>query len=186
MFEAELVKMKHPKEIKIANPYIDNAKAYVYGKQNVLYPFRLGLGSQLLLFDKAPRDGVEINLTAMLGTSLALLKPVYLDIIKETGSRYIDVVSEKYDENQHFPTNIYGYSGFSKGLGDTKLIAGGYVKTGLSFDWAQKDEKILALEAGIVADLYPKRLPVMAAISGVPNKWNYISFYATLTWGKKY
>src|SRR5690606_7525389 len=74
MFEAEIVKMKHPKEIKIVNPYFDDAKSYVYGKKNVLNVLRLGLGTQALLFDRAPKDGIEIRASFMGGLSLGLLK----------------------------------------------------------------------------------------------------------------
>ena len=34
LLSGELVTMKHPKEEKRLNPYIDNTKRYVYGKMN--------------------------------------------------------------------------------------------------------------------------------------------------------
>jgi hypothetical protein len=187
MFEAEFVKIKHPKEVKVGNPYYDNAKSYVYGKKNMFNSLRLGIGTQFLIFDRAPANGVEIRLTTMIGVSQGILKPVYLDIIKESNNQNaVEVVSEKYNEYEHFPDyNIYGYSGFSSGLGELSFLTGGYFKTGLSFDWASKDNKILALETGTVIDVFPKRVPIMANLPGVVNKWEFISFYASLSWGKK-
>lgn len=187
IFETDLVKIKHPKEIKVVNPFFDNAKSYVYGKKNAFFALRVGAGSQFLLFDKAPQDGVEINFHVMGGASLGLLKPIYLEILKETNNAFIfDVVTEKYDELRHFPGNIYGYSGFNKGLNELTLKPGGYLKTGLSFDWSTKDNKILALETGTVLDLYPKQIPIMADFPNVNNKSVFISFYANITFGKKY
>ncbi len=186
-FEAEIVKIKHPKEIKVINPYYDNAKSYVYGKQNAFYPFRFGIGTQFLLFDKAPKDGVEISFTIMAGPSVGILKPIYLEILKDNGNPYyLDVVSEKFDKDKHNPSNIYGYSGFNKGLNEISTMLGGYVKTGFNFDWSAKDDKILMIETGAVIDFYGKDIPIMANFSNVTNKPAYISLYASVIFGKKY
>lgn len=186
-FETELAKVKHPKEIKVVNPYFDNAKSYVYGKKNAFYTLRAGMGTQFLLFDKAPQDGVEISFTIMGGLSQGLLKPIYLEIIKETNINYqYEIVTERYNEYEHFAGNIYGYSGFLKGLNELNLVTGGYVRSGLSFDWSSKDNKILSLETGTIIDLYPKRVPIMADFGELKNKQVFISFYANLLLGKKY
>lgn len=186
-FELELVKLKHPKEIKVVNPYYDNAKSYVYGKQNAFYPLRLGVGTQFLVFDKAAKDGVEISFNVMAGTSLGLLKPIYLEILKDNGNPYyLDVVSEKFNKDLHNPSNIYGYSGFNKGLNETTMMIGGYIKSGFTFDWSSKDDKIVLLETGAVIDFYSKKVPIMANFSSDINKSAFISLYASILFGKKY
>ena len=186
-FEIELVKLKHPKEIKVVNPYYDNAKSYVYGKQNAFYPLRLGVGTQFLIFDKAAKEGVEISFNIMAGTSIGLLKPIYLEILKDNGNPfYLDVVSEKFNKDLHNPGNIYGYSGFNKGLNETSILLGGYIKSGFTFDWSNKDEKIVLLETGAVIDFYSRKVPIMANFSSDINKSAFISLYASILFGKKY
>ncbi|MFH0867027.1 MAG: hypothetical protein V1904_12595, partial [Bacteroidota bacterium] len=49
MFEIEITGMKHPKEIKSINPYFDNAKSYVYGKENYFFILRGGMGRQKVI-----------------------------------------------------------------------------------------------------------------------------------------
>ncbi len=186
-FESELSYVKHPKEFKTSNPYFNNSKLYVYGKQNSLYNFRTGVGTNLLIFDRAPKEGVEISTTLMAGSVIGLLKPIYLEIIKESSNPYDpSIVSEKFDKNLHNETNILGYSGFTKGFNELKVQPGLYVKAGLNFDWSTKDEKILNLETGAVIDQFFKPVPIMADFVNLKNKSTFISLYATLTFGKKY
>lgn len=186
-FEAEIVKMKHAKEIKVVNPYYNNSKSYVYGKENVFYPFRTGVGSQFLIFDRAPKDGVEISATFMGGASWGLLKPVYLEVLKDSNNPFEPVlVSEKFNKNLHDERNILGYSGFIKGLNEMSMIPGIYVKSGLNFDWASKDERIMGVETGVVVDYFFKEVPIMAEFQNIKNQRAFISLYATILFGKKY
>ena len=46
MWEAEIVNMKHPKEVRSVNPYFDNAKSFFYGKLNSMMVVRAGIGQQ--------------------------------------------------------------------------------------------------------------------------------------------
>jgi hypothetical protein len=186
-FEAEVVKLRHPKEVKIVNPYYSNAKSYVYGKENSFFTLRTGLGSQFLIFDKAPKEGVEISLVTMGGISWGLLKPVYLEIIQDNvDPNQPDIVSERFDKNQHNITNILGYSGFNKGLNELSVVPGLYIKSGLSFDWSVKDDKVLSLEAGAVVDYFAKPIPIMAEFDQIKNDRLFLSLYATILFGKKY
>lgn len=186
-FEAELAKIKHPKEIKVVNPYYNNAKSYVYGKENMFYPLRTGIGSQYLIFDKASKDGVEVSVTVMTGASWGILKPVYLEVIKDNNNPFEpELVSEKFDKNLHDERNILGYSGFNKGLDELSVIPGIYLKSGFNFDWGTKDNKILMIETGAVLDYFFKEVPIMAEFENVKNKNSYISLYATILFGKKY
>ena len=187
LFETELVNIKHPKEYKTSNPYFNNSKLYVYGKQNSFFSLRTGVGTNLLIFDRAPKDGVEISTTLMGGVSWGLLKPIYLEIIKDSGSPFDpEVVSEKFNKYEHNETNILGYSGFTKGMDELKLHPGLYAKAGLNFDWSAKDDKILSLEVGTVIDQYFSVVPIMADFENLKNKSTFISLYATITFGKKY
>jgi hypothetical protein len=186
-FESELVKMKHPKEIKVVNPYFEDAKSYVYGKKNSFFVLRTGLGSQTLIFDRAPKDGVEINFVYTGGFAAGFTKPIYLDILVETNTQYVyQLKSEKYNEEEHFPNNIYGYSGFTKGFDELKFHPGIYLKTGLNFDWASQDDVIKSLEVGALFDAYTHQIPIMAPFENLKNKQTFLCFYANVILGKKY
>lgn len=187
VLETELANIKHPKEYKISNPYFNNSKLYVYGKENSFFCLRTGVGTNFLIYDRAPKDGVEISSTFMTGVSWGILKPIYLEIIKDSGNPFNpDLVSEKFDKYTHNESNILGYSGFGKGLDELKYQIGIYGKAGLNFDWSVKDDKIINLEAGTVIDQFFSPVPIMADFNNLKNKSTFISLYATLTFGKKY
>lgn len=187
IFEADISKIKHPKEVKVINPYYDGAKSYVYGKENSFFTARIGAGTQFLIFDKAPKDGVEISFSILGGLSLGMLKPIYYEILKDNGNPYyLDLVSEKFDKDKHNVYNIYSYSGFNKGFNELSTIPGAYVKAGFNFDWSGKDDKILMLETGTVIDVFATRVPIMANFDNLKQKQAFISLYATILFGKKY
>jgi hypothetical protein len=187
MFELEVAKIRHPKEVKIVNPFYSNSKSYVYGKENSFFAVRTGIGSQFLIFDKAPKEGVEVSFVAMGGASWGVLKPIYLEIIQDNINPFDPIiVSERFDKNRHNPSNILGYSGFNKGLSELGLIPGLYLKSGLSFDWSVRDDKVLSLEAGTVVDYYAKPVPIMAEFDNIKNQRLFLSLYVTVLFGKKY
>ena len=49
---------------------------------------------------------------------------------------------------------IVGYSGFSYGLDELKLVPGLNAKTGFNFDWANYSDYVVAMEVGVSVDLY--------------------------------
>lgn len=186
-FEADISNIKHPKEFKTSNPYFNNSKLYVYGKENSFFNVRTGVGTNFLIFDRAPKEGVEISTTLMGGIAWGLLKPIYLEIIKDSGNPFNpEIVSEKFDKFQHNESNILGYSGFTQGFNELKLNTGLYIKSGLNFDWSAKDDRITNLEVGAVLDQFFKPVEIMADFENLKNKSTFFSFYATLTFGKKY
>lgn len=182
ILEFELAEMKHQKEYKIASPWIENGKTYVYGKLNSFFLLRTGIGTRKVIFSKAERGGVEVNYIYILGSSLGLAKPVYLDI------RYNNdflPVTEKYDPNnkKHIPDNIYGRSGFIKGIDEVKFHPGLYSKIGFNFDWCGRDEGIKSLEFGVSFDAFARKIPIMAITE---NRQFFVSFYVSLIYGKKW
>ncbi|NTW33013.1 MAG: hypothetical protein HGB12_10365 [Bacteroidetes bacterium] len=82
MFEIELTGMKHPKEVKIINPYFENSKSYVYGKENSFLLIRAGIGIQKIINSKPYWGGVELKYYYYGGLSLGLLN-LFLNINPE-------------------------------------------------------------------------------------------------------
>ena len=183
MLEAEIVNMKHPKEIKSVNPYYENAKSFFYGKMNTLTVLRLGIGQQKMIFHKAEKNGVEFRLNYTGGLSLGFAKPVYLNIVKTdaTGSSYLQI--ERYDPEKHYIDDIYGRASFTYGISEITVYPGLYGKLGLSFDHGPQYDKVRIIEAGVIVDAYGKEIPIMAYAE---NSAVYLTFYINILYGKKW
>lgn len=185
-YDIEFVTMRHPKEVSVSNQFYDNAKSFVFGKENVFIVLHTGLSTDYIVFDKAQKNGVEIGLNLEGGSSLGLLKPVYLDVFVKRGEGGLDIESQRYDKNKHNLDMIYGGSGFFQGLDEIKILPGAYAKAALSFDWAKEDTKILCLETGVAIDVYPKKVPIFAVFGEEDvNKQYFMTFYAKVSFGKR-
>ena len=184
-FEAEFVSMKHPKEIRSVNPYVENAKSYIFGKMNTFLILRAGYGRQRVLFDKADKGGVSIRLNYGGGFSLGMTKPIYLNILKpDTANQYAYYVEvEKYDPNDHFVSDIYGRASFIHGITEMKVHPGIYGKLGMSFEYSRHHDDIKALEVGMAIDAYPKKIPIIAFAE---NKQVFFIFYIHFLFGKRW
>ncbi len=183
-YEIEGLNMRHPKEIKSYNYQFQNTRGFFYGKTHSLFILRGGYGLQHVLYDKVERKNVEIRFNWYAGVSLALAKPIYYNIINSGQNNDADyITTEKFDINTHSTYNIYSRAAFGKGLNETKIIPGGYVKTGLCIDFAPDKQTAKSIEIGTVVDIYPTVIPLMAT-----QKSNqvFLSFYIQFMFGKKW
>lgn len=184
VLEVELVNMSHPKEIKSINPYFENSKGFYYGKLNSVIIPRVGIGFQNVLFRKAERKSVEIRYSTYIGASLAMAKPVYLEILEQTSiSSEFNLSTERYDPAKHNFDKIYGRAPYFKGFDKTKFFPGMYAKFGLSFEYADLRNDVKVIETGITIDAYPKVVPIMAHST---NYQVFPSIYISLIYGKKW
>ena len=94
-----------------------------------------------------------------------------------------DIVIEKYDPSRHYIDNIYGRAPFTQGIGEINFHPGLYGKLGFNFEYAPVFEDVKALEIGVILDVYPTEIPIMAFID---NKQFFLSFYITLMYGRKW
>ncbi len=182
---AELGEHKHNKEVKVAkgnNSFgFITSNPFVYGKVNNFYNFKLGIGQQKLIGGKGNKNGVATSLIYGGGMSLAMLKPYYLEVEDGTGK----VSDIKYSDNDTLfldPAAIRGASGFGKGFSDMKFVPGGYLRTSLRFDYGRYNEVLSAIEVGVNAEFYTKKIEQMAF-----NKQHQIFFnaYVALVFGKR-
>jgi hypothetical protein len=182
IFEVEVVSMKHPKQIRVVNPYYYNAKSYVYGKLNHVYILRAGYGFKRLLNRKPYWGGIELRVLYMGGISVAFAKPVYLYFWDET---YSFVKEEKYNPNNYYHSSeyIYGRAPFTDGLGELKVYPGVFAKAGLNFEFGALNSKIRALEAGGVLEYFPVAIPIMAFN---PAQNFLVTFYLNFSLGKRH
>ncbi|MCW3084443.1 MAG: hypothetical protein JWP12_1809 [Bacteroidetes bacterium] len=181
MLEVELQNFKHPKEVKSVNSYFENSKGFIYGKLNSFLILRPGVGYQNRLYQKSDKKSVEIRYSYFVGATLAFAKPVYLEIVRDSQKGIVS--TERYDPEVHSIDMIYGKAPFFKGIEKTKIYPGAYAKLALSFEYADRYNSIKAIETGVVFDVYPKALPMMAY---TPKQELYASLYLKIIWGRKW
>lgn len=154
--------VKHPKETKTTVAVNYSTYRYVYGKQNLFWELKGAAGWQKELYRKIDRSGISIRLYYAGGLSLGFTKPIYYKVY--TTSSIGEII---YEENLKFDPSIHqqligGRGPFYMGFDELKLYPGIYGKSGLSFEYSQKDAIVHALEAGISLTVYPKKIPIMA------------------------
>jgi hypothetical protein len=181
MFEVELQNFKSPKEAKSFSSYTTNG--YVYGKMNSVLLIRTGVGYQHIVYKKVEKKNIEVRFIAFTGLTAAFEKPVYLLISNSVAGINTGTTTHKYNPAVDNKDNILGKASFSQGLDKTKLVPAGYVKMGLSFDYADRYDGIKAWEGGIIMDAYPQALDLMAYS---PKRNLLFSIYVKLIWGEKW
>lgn len=181
-----LNEVRQPSQYGSAGFFGDGFKPFVYGKQNTLFTLYGGVGQKLLVAEKGKRHGVQIFFKYAGGLTLAILKPYYLRVIPKplTNATIDDLVDVTYDPNEDNSfldwERIVGASGFLKGW-KLKVLPGLHTELGMEFDWAKNESFVKALEIGLSADFYYKRVPVMVK----NNKFFYPSAYVGFMLGKR-
>jgi hypothetical protein len=184
MFTLDVLNMKHSKEIKIQGYVDQNSKDFVFGKLNGLFIVRAGYGKKYTAYEKLREKGVNIFWNWNIGPSLGFLKPVYLDVVNLTPSGRISTpLQEPYNPEKHNLGNIYGRSKGIRGLAETKITPGAFVKLGLEFEYNDDREFIKALGVGATLDIYPKEMNIMAYAK---NTFIFPSLYINVLIGKRY
>ena len=182
----EVGEHNHPKEEK--TPTASSAQGfiilsnYVYGKQNNLYDVKLGFGQQKLIGGKGNKNGVAVSAIYGGGITAGLLKPYYLQIQNPTTQRQEEI---KYDNNDQLflnPTIVLGKGSFSKGFSEMQFVPGGHVKGALRFDYGRYNEVVSALEVGLKATYFSKKMPVMLLND---EKSLFFNAYISVIFGKR-
>lgn len=184
LYEVQLVEIKHPKEVKITNPYYPNQKRFVFGKVNSFYNLRLGYGKQKKLFSKADKGGIEIRMFYTGGLALGLVKPVYYEVIESfeyyNGVPYVVTGTTKFNPNIHDPTDIISRAGFLTGINETKVVPGVYGNMGFGFEFSESDKVVNSLEAGVTVDVFPQSIEILSK----KGNFFYFSLFVSYRFGK--
>jgi hypothetical protein len=183
LFQLELTERFHPKEEKQTNVFTNGAGPYKYGKINYFYPVKLGVQQQILLGNKGNRNGLSVTANFGGGISLGLERP-YLLGFDSIVNNVREIVYKKYSQDTIGflnGSNVAG-PGFGKGFNKMKVNPGLYIKTGLRFDYGAYNEQISAVEVGLTAEFYSKKVQQMAKING---KNLFFGAYVALLFGKR-
>jgi hypothetical protein len=176
LFEIEISTLKHPKEVRLSNPYYQTPGKFVFGKLNSVLLIRGGIGHQHEIFKKADLGGVAVRYFYTGGPVICFSKPIYYKVLLSP-TTYDE---EKFDVKKLDPTMIYSKSSFTKGLLETKILPGIFAKGGFNFEYSKQDKVLHAVELGAQIDLFPKKILIMATAT---NKAIFFSLFASYRFG---
>lgn len=188
IFQFEITELKHPREYLDRIEFVPiqsggTPRGFTFGKQNSFFAAHFGYGEKRYFSEKARKRGVAIGMSYIIGPSLGLLKPYYIEVYNNSGI----AVKQKYTEEtaSTFLNRgaIAGGAGFGTGLSETSIIPGGHAKVGLHLDWGAFDEFVKAIDVGIMVDFYTKEVPIMVTED---NSALFVNLYLTLQLGKRW
>jgi hypothetical protein len=161
LYEIGFNTIHHPKEYRESSIYY-LTKTFVYGKMNLCYDIKAGIGRQYMLFDKKEPGSVAIRIILTTGLDIAFLKPIYYKIIINQQNGASDY--EKYNP-AHQPAYVIQKAPFTMGLSETKIDPGIYLKLGTSFEHSKKVNIINSLELGVEAYYFLYKPQIMAEVN---------------------
>lgn len=171
----EIMNVKHPQERRHNSQSTGNL--FIYGKSNYLYALRFQYGRDLILFKKAPQQGVEIKAVFAIGPSLGVVAPYYVETGADNGGM---VTIRKQYTVDITPEEIYGPGRLFEGLGESKIVPGANAKMALNFELGTIKSQVTGFEAGFLLDAYTKKIEL------IPTAKNYSVFpvlFFTLFYG---
>lgn len=185
VLDFDLVSMKHAKERRVRSSSFSAPGSYFFGKLNYTYFLRAGYGRRWDLGFKLYKNTIASRVQVSIGPTIALLKPVYLEIYYPTPDQSSGfLVSEKYDPITHDdPAVIFGNSSFIKGLGETKGRIGLNLKANIQFDWSDFNDQVQSIELGTVIDAFGNNIPILATAK---NKNIFTSLYICFNIGNRW
>jgi hypothetical protein len=166
-FGLEIMNVKHPQEVRQHSQSTGNF--FIFGKSNYLYALRFQYGRDVIIFRKAPQQGVEIKAVGAIGPSIGIVAPYYIERAADGG---FVTIREQYNPGIE-ATEIYGPGRLFEGLGDSKLKIGANVKAAINFELGTTKSQVTGFEAGMLLDTYSSKVIM------VPTARNY-AVYPTL------
>lgn len=178
LYQLEIGERKHPKERK---QYASQNTGFIYGKENFVYPVKLGVQQQILLGNKGEKNGVSVTGNYGGGVSLAMLRPYYMGVVINNAISYV-----KYDSRDSALfldiSSIFSGPTLGKGWSDITVTPGLYGKASVRFDYGTYNELVSAVEVGVTAEFYSKKIPQMVYNE---QKQFFISAYVSVLFGKR-
>jgi hypothetical protein len=183
MFQLDAVTHKHPQEIKIVNPNIQNPRPYVFGKLYRTALVRSGFGLEKALLVRNDWNRLGLYAQWMVGPELAIQRPVFLDIYRTNfndNTGYIS--SERYDPTVHTSQEeVVGYSNTENGWDEVEYRVGMQSQLSVSMQWAGENGGYKGFRIGGVLDYYPGGLPLMAFAKNPKSRG---TLFVTFIWAK--
>jgi hypothetical protein len=176
-FGLELMNVKHPQEVR-RNSVI-SGNYFIFGKANYLYAVRLQYGRDIVLFKKAPQQGVEIKGVFAVGPSLGVVAPYYIEYFPSQSDNF--AVRGQYNPGIDYSL-INGTGRLFEGLGESKIVPGANIKAAINFELGTIKSQVTGFEAGFLIDAYSKKIEIMP---GTKNYSVYPTVFLTLFYGSR-
>ncbi len=188
LFQLDISERKHIKEQKQSNPDY-SGPGLIFGKINFFYPVKLGVQQQILLGNKTNKNGVSVTANFGGGISLGLLRPYFVNVYDTTKNplqrksiRYESADSSLFSDNSKlFYLQATGPS-LGKGWGNLKVTPGAYAKAAVRFDYGKYNEVVSAIEVGMTAEYYSKKIPQLVYTT---PKNLFVNIYISVMFGKR-
>jgi hypothetical protein len=167
----ELINIKHPAESRVVSR---TGNYFIVGKTNHLFAIRGQYGRDIILFKKAPQQGVQITATGSIGPSIGLEAPYYIE--------YNQIIKEPYDPAKHRIEGITGSGFIFQGLFQSNVVLGLNVRAGMSFEFGTFKSNVSGFEIGMLLDAYARKIQM------IPEADNYAvwpTVYITLFYGSR-
>lgn len=179
LYQLEISERKHQKEEKQSSITAPTSPI-IYGKINYFYPIKLGVQKQYLLGNKGNKNGVSISANVGGGISLGLLRAYEVEVDKNGERTFVRYESE---DSLLFRNGVHlGGPNLGKGWNHLKMTPGLYLKPAVRFDYGRYNDLVAAIEVGLAAEFYAKKVPQM-----LDNKYKqfFFSAYFTVLFGKR-
>jgi hypothetical protein len=190
-YYGEVGYLKHHKEVRQSNELAailrgqDTPRPYVFGKQNNFYTLRGGYGVKRYYSEKARRKGLAVALMYQGGFTLGALKPNYLRLIRRGENNLFQISPERYSEANADvfldPFSIYGGAPMTMGFRELAFIPGVHGMGAVHFAFGAFEEYVMAIDAGIMFDAFPRKVPIMVA----DNQAYFLNLFLNLHIGKR-
>lgn len=178
LYQLEISERKSSKEEK--QSFYTNTVPFIYGKENFVYPVKLGVQQQVLLGNKSNKNGVAITGNYGGGVAVSFLRPYYVQVQDGNGYRYIKYNSA--DSVAFLTHQIIGGPGFGRGWNEMTITPGVYAKAAVRFDYGTFNELISAIEVGVSGEYYAKKIPQLAYNK---EKEFFFGGYVAIIFGKR-
>jgi hypothetical protein len=183
LFQLDITERKHPKEDK--KQLYSNTAPEIFGKINFFYPVKLGVQQQFLLGNKGNKNGVSITGNIGGGFIAGLLRPYMIQVQDSTGQ----LVYVKYRADDSYETSLFlspgthvAGPGFGTGWKYLTVTPGFYLKPAVRFDYGKYNELVSAIEVGVTAEYYTKKIPQLLYLK---QKQFFFSAYVAIMFGRR-
>ena len=174
-FGLEIMNVKHPQEV---NAIPSRRESFHLRKIQLLICLRLQYGRDIILFKKAPHQGVEIKAVFAVGPTIGIVAPYYVEYFPEGGGGF--TVRAPYNPSINFDY-IAGQVGFLRAWG-LENAPGVNLKAAINFELGTLKSQVTGFEAGFLLDTYFQEVEMM------PSSKNYSVFptlFITLFYGSR-
>lgn len=172
VYGVEVMNIKHPKEYRYTSA--TSGTSFVWGKQNFLYSIRGQYGREVLLFRKAPQQGVQISGLVAGGPTLGIIAPYYILY----NGNYVP-----FDSDEHRNVaSIQGSGKLFQGLGESKVVPGVNARMGVSFEFGAFKNNVAGVEIGASFEAFPQEIVL---IPTQDNSAVFTALYFSMYWGTR-